>query len=152
MLTVARTADLAAHTGQLLGHSDWRLTTQAAIDDFARLTGDDQWIHTDPERAARDLPGGRTLVHGLYLLSLVPVLQREIWSVRQRGRGLNYGYERVRFIAPVSAGSRVRLALSLNAVTPHAQGTRLDTTAAIECEGLDRPAVSAHNILLIMDP
>lgn len=151
MLTVERTRDLSAHSGTLLGHSGWRVMAQDVVDDFARITGDDQWIHTDPERA-RALPGGRTLVHGLYLLSLVPVLQREIWSVRQRGRGLNYGYERVRFIEPVSTGSRVRLALSLLSVAPHAQGTRLETSVTIECEGLARPAVSAHNILLIMDP
>ncbi|WP_333827698.1 MaoC family dehydratase [Pararhodobacter sp.] len=151
MLTLTRTADLAVHTGQLLGHSGWREITQDVVDDFVRITGDDQWIHTDPERA-KALPGGRTLVHGLYLLSLVPVLQREIWAVEHRGRGLNYGYERVRFIEPVSTGSRVRLAQSLIAVTPHAQGTRLETSVAIKCEGLGRPAVTAHNILLIMNP
>lgn len=152
MLSVEHTADLAAHVGQLLGRTDWREISQGAVDEFARLTGDDQWIHTDPERAAAELPGGRTIVHGLYLLSLIPAWQRDIFNIRQRGRGLNYGYERVRFIEPVMTGSRVRLSLTLLSVTPHAQGTRLETNCAIEAEGLARPAVSAQQIILIMNP
>lgn len=152
MLSVERAADLAPHVGQLLGHSEWQRVEQAAIDDFARLTGDDQWIHVDPARAARELPGGATIAHGLYLLSLIPALQRQVYTVRIRGRGLNYGYDRVRFIAPVPVGSRVRLALTLAGLAPHAQGMRIETDVAIECEGLDRPAISARNIVLIMNP
>jgi acyl dehydratase len=152
MLSVGHASDLAAHSGRLLGHSDWRLITRADIDDFARISGDDQWIHVDPARAARELPGGRTIAHGLFLLSLIPALQRQIYTVRLRGRGLNYGYDRVRFIEPVPVGSRVRLCLTLVAAAAHALGTRIETDVAIECEGLDRPAVSARNIVLIMNP
>src|SRR5690606_28696175 len=96
MLTVERTIELKAHAGEVLGSSDWITVGQEAIDTFARVTGDDHWIHVDRERASREMPGGRTIAHGLYLLSLIPFLQRSIYAVRRRGRGLNYGYDRIR--------------------------------------------------------
>lgn len=151
MLTVERAPDLKAHAGQLLGHSSWVLVEQSAIDEFARLTGDDQWIHVDVERAAREMPDGRTIAHGLYLLSLVPRLQREIYAIRTRGRGLNYGYDRVRFISPVPVGSRVRLALSLVDVEPHQLGSRIEAELSIELEGAAKPALIGRGIVLIMD-
>lgn len=152
MITVERASDLAAYAGQRLGHSDWVKIAQAATDDFARLTGDDHWIHVDTERASREMPNGKTIVHGLHMVSLMPRLQREIYTVRERGRGLNYGYDRLRFVAPVPVDSRVRLALTLVEAAPHPRGTRVVCEAAIEMEGAEGPAVVARHILLIENP
>ncbi len=152
MLTVDRPLDLKNHAGQVLGASEWRTITQKEIDDFAELSGDDHWIHIDVERAKSDMPGGRTIAHGLYLLALVPALQREIYAIRQRGKGLNYGYDRVRFILPVPVESRIRLKQTLVDATEHALGARLVFDLEIEIEGTEKPALVAQNILLIENP
>ena len=99
MLTVETAADLAAHAGQVTGHSGWRGIIQDMIRDFAELTGDDHWIHVDVERAARDMPDGKTIAHALMMGALIPRLQREIYTIRRRGRGRNHGYDRIRFAA-----------------------------------------------------
>lgn len=151
MTEVETPMDLSAHAGQLLGRSDWVTVGQAEIDDFGRLTGDDQWIHVDPVRAAAEMPGGKTIAHGLLVLGLVPALQRQCYRIRNRGRGLNYGYDRVRFVAPVPEGARVRLAITLNSVERVANGTRILTSQVIEMEGGERPALVAEHILLILD-
>lgn len=151
MLTVEKAADLAAHAGLLLGRSDWVSIDQTMIDAFANLTGDRHWIHVDTARAEQEMPEGRTIAHGLLLLSLIPNLQHEIYAVTRRGAGLNYGYDRVRFVSPVLVDSRVRLAMTLIGVQAHAQGTRLLTEATIEIEGGDKPALVANNILLLKD-
>ncbi len=152
MITVEHAGDLAAHAGQRLGASDWIEITQSATDDFARLTGDDHWIHVDTERASREMPGGTTIVHGLHMVSLMPRLQRDIYTVRRRGRGLNYGYDKLRFVAPVPVGSRIRLALTLVEAAAHPRGTRIVCEASIERDGADGPAVVARHILLIENP
>ena len=151
MLTFEKAADLAARAGTLLGHSDWVTINQAMIDAFAELTGDRHWIHVDVDRARREMPDGRTIAHGLLLLSLIPDLQHQIYAVTQRGAGLNYGYDKVRFISQVQVDSRVRLALTVVEAEPHAMGTRVMTDATIEIEGGDRPALVARNILLLKD-
>lgn len=151
MQTFERAADLAAQAGMLLGRSDWVTVDQPMITAFAELTGDRHWIHVDIERARREMPDGRTIAHGLLLLSLIPNLQHQIYAVQQRGAGLNYGYDRVRFISQVQVGSRVRLALTVVEVEPHAMGTRVMTDATLEIEGSDRPALVARNILLLKD-
>ena len=152
MIRVEHPGELAAHAGQRLGHSGWVEITQADIDDFARLTGDDHWIHIDTERARREMPGGKTIAHGLYLVSLMPRLQRDIYAIEKRGRGLNYGYDRLRFVAPVPVGSRVRLALTLIEAEPHMRGTRIVCEAAMEQDHTEGPAVVARHILLIENP
>jgi acyl dehydratase len=151
MLIVERAMDLQAHAGSPLGSSDWFIVEQRHIDDFARLSGDDNWIHVDAERAAREMPGGRTIAHGLYVLSLIPWLQRGIFAVRRRGRGLNYGYDRVRFLSPVPVGSRIRLTMSLVQATAQRTGTRVELDATVEIEGSEKPALIARNIILIED-
>jgi acyl dehydratase len=151
MLTVEHAIDLRAHAGQPIGSSGWFTIEQQHIDDFARLTGDDNWIHVDTERAAREMPGGKTIAHGLYVLSLIPWLQRGIFDIRRRGRGLNYGYDRVRFLTPVPVGSRIRLAMSLVQATAQTTGTRIELESTVELEGSERPALIARNIILIED-
>lgn len=151
MISVRHARDLAPFAGSSLGKSDWLTVDQTMVDAFATLTGDTHWIHTDTERASRNLPGGTTIAHGLLLLSLMPRLQREIYEIAERGAGLNYGYDRVRFILPVPVGTQVRLSLSLVSADLHAQGTRIQTDAVIEIGQEAQPAVVARHILLVRD-
>lgn len=151
MQTLQTPADFIALVGQTLGTSDWLAIDQGRIDDFARATGDDFWIHVDTERAAREMPGGRTIAHGLLVLGLVPLLQRQIFTVAQRGKGLNYGSDRVRYTAQVPVGSRVRLRQSVRSAERVAAGTRITTDCVLELEGSERPAVVAEFILLLQD-
>jgi acyl dehydratase len=150
-VVVEHAADLAAYIGRPLGVSGWVQMDQAKIDAFAALTGDDHWIHVDAERAGREMPGGKTIVHGFLVLSLIPFLQRGIYTVRQRGKGLNYGCNRVRFTAPVPVGSRVRLRQSLKECQRLADGVRLTFESTIEIEGQERPALVADTLLQIFD-
>lgn len=152
MITVETPIDLRAYEGQDLGRSGWMTIDQEMLSGFAALTGDDHWIHVDTERAASEMSGGKTIAHGLLVLSLGPCLQRQIYAIRRRGKGLNYGYDKVRFVWPVLVGARVRLALTLVSVTPHAKGVRIVTKQTYEVEGSERPAVAAEHILLITDP
>lgn len=144
-------SDFLPLVGSKLGVSPWFTIEQHHIDDFARVTGDDFWIHVDTERAAREMPGGKTIAHGLFVLSLVPRLQRDVFRVERRGKGLNYGSDRVRYTAPVPVGSRVRLHQSLKAAERVGAATRLTTLCEFEIEGGSRPAVVAEFILLMQD-
>ena len=151
-VVVEHAADLAAHVGGApLGASEWVRVDQARIDAFAALTGDDHWIHVDVERAGREMPQGRTIAHGFFVLSLIPALQRGIYTIRQRGKGLNYGCNRVRFTAPVPVGSRVRLRQSVKECVRVESGTRLTFESTIEIEGQERPALVAETLLQILD-
>jgi acyl dehydratase len=144
-------ADFAALVGTKLGCSDWVPLDQARIDAFAELTGDDHWIHVDVERAAREMPQGRTIVHGFLVLSLIPRLQRGIFTIRQRGKGLNYGCNRVRFTNPVPVGSRVRLHQTVKDCARADAATRITFECSMEIEGQDRPALVAETIVQIFD-
>ena len=135
MLSVERPADLIDYAGKKLGTSDWVLIDQAMIDAFAEATGDKSWFHVDPERAKREMPGGRTIAHGFLTLSLVARLSSTIYEIRQRRRGVNYGMNRLRFTAPVPAGSRVRLHETLTAAEAIDGGVRLTMDCTIELEG-----------------
>ncbi|MFI5015889.1 MAG: MaoC family dehydratase [Hyphomicrobiales bacterium] len=151
MLEVERPADMAAHVGKELGRSEWLTVDQAMIDRFAEATGDHQWIHVDVERAKREMPGGKTIAHGYLTLSLVPRLSYTIFKIKKRSRGINYGSNKVRFLNPVAAGSRVRLVQGLKAVEPIEGGQRLIFEAKVEIEGEDRPALIAETIALAYD-
>src|SRR6059036_2397114 len=117
-LKVEYPKDLLKLVGRELGPSEWMTVDQAMIDKFAEATGDHQWIHIDVERAKREMPGGKTIAHGYLTLSLLPKLNHGIWMVKKRSRGVNYGSNKVRFTAPVPAGSRIRGHLTLKAVEP----------------------------------
>jgi acyl dehydratase len=151
MLTIDRPGAMTEHVGRKLGASDWFTIDQTMIDTFAATTGDDHWIHVDVERARRELPAGRTIAHGLLTLSLVPKLQRTIWTIAKRGRGLNYGYNRVRFTGPVPVGSRVRLHQTLKAAEPADGAVRMTFESTVEVEGASRPALVAETIVLIYE-
>jgi acyl dehydratase len=146
MLEIATPGELTAHIGTTIGTSDWLTVDQAMINAFAEATGDKQWIHTDVERAKRDIPGGKTIAHGFLTLSLLPRLAQSVLTVRGRTHTLNYGSNRVRFTAPVPSGSRVRLHMKLLSVEPVPKGLRLTFENTVEVEGGDKPALIAETI------
>lgn len=151
MLILQTPRDFLDHIGQRLGVSDWFTVEQHHMDDFARLTGDDFWIHVDTARAKNEMPQGKTIAHGLFILSLVPVLQRSIFRIETRGKGLNYGSNKVRYTAPVPVGSRVRLHQTLASAARVGEATRITTLCEFELEGSTRPALIAEFILQIQD-
>ena len=151
MLSVERPLDLIAYAGRKLGASDWIVIDQPMIDAFAEATGDKSWFHVDPERAKREMPGGRTIAHGFLTLSLVAYLSATIYEIRRRRRGVNYGMNRLRFTAPVPAGSRVRLHESLKAAEAIDGGVRLTMDCMVEIEGEPRPAMLAEMIVLALE-
>jgi acyl dehydratase len=137
--------------GEELGVSEWIALTQHRIDQFADCTGDHQWIHVDVERAKRESPFGSTVAHGYLTLSLLAPTTFEI-IVKPAGinQALNYGLDRVRFIAPVKAGSQVRNRVKLVAVENKGNGRVLLTTEnTIEIEGEDRPALIATALVMV---
>src|SRR4051794_15748085 len=150
-LTVESPEELLQHVGRELGPSEWMAVDQTMIDKFAEATGDHQWIHVDVERAKREMPGGKTIAHGYLTLSLLPRLSHEIYSIRKRSRGINYGSNKVRFTAPVPAGSRVRLHQTLKAVDDIEGGIRMTFDSQIEVEGSSRPALVAETMGLAFD-
>ncbi len=107
--------ELSTHVGEHLGYSDYRLVTQDQVDRFADATGDHQWIHVDPERAAAG-PFGGTIAHGYLTLSLIPVLVGSLLRVGGVSMGVNYGSNRVRFTSPVRVGSELRAGATLASV------------------------------------
>jgi acyl dehydratase len=151
MLTVERPVDLVAYTGQKLGTSDWVLVDQEMINAYGAITGDRSWFHVDPERARREMPGGQTIAHGFLTLSLYAPMSETIYAIRRRRRGVNYGLNRLRFTAPVRAGSRVRLHETLKAAEPIEGGVRLTLDVMIEIENETRPALVAEIIVLALE-
>jgi acyl dehydratase len=133
--------------GTELGVSDWLTVDQARIDAFAAATGDDQWIHVDRQRAEAESPYGTTIAHGLLTLSLVPALSKQCFVVDNAKMGVNYGLNTVRFVAPVPAGSRVRVRSQLVDVTPVSDSTvHLTVRHTVEMDGSDKPAAVAEMI------
>ncbi|MET9436562.1 MaoC family dehydratase [Streptomyces sp. NPDC006551] len=137
--------ELRAAVGEQLGHSDWLEIEQKRIDLFAEATGDHQWIHVDPERAAAG-PFGRTIAHGYLTLSLLPTLVPQIMRVEGMKMGLNYGTDKVRFPAPVPVGSRVRAGAVLTEVTEAGGGVQVTATVTVEREGGDKPVCVAQSV------
>ena len=139
--------EIQSAVGTEVGVSDWMEITQDRINKFAEATGDEQWIHIDVERAARESPGGKTIAHGLLSLSLIPSLIREIIGLKVVKNTLNYGANRVRYLTPVPAGSRLRGRVEVMAaedVPPNA--LRVTYKVTIEIEGGKRPACVAEVI------
>jgi acyl dehydratase len=143
MRTFDRLAELAALEGQDIGVGDWVVVDQARIDLFAQATGDAQWIHVDPVRAAAG-PFGVTVAHGFLTLSLLPELFASAFSIADVRMGVNYGLDRVRFPSPVPVDSRLRAVCRLKAFEPVAGGAQLTTTITIEREGGAKPACVAE--------
>ena len=138
-------AELQALVGHELGSSDWLTVAQPRIDQFAQATGDHQWIHVDPVRAAAG-PFGAPVAHGFLTLSLLPVLFETGFAIADVRMGVNYGLNRVRFMAPVRVGSRLRGHFKLLAFEPLDGGAQLTVQATIELEGEGKPACVAETV------
>ena len=145
MRTFTSGADLAASVGQEIGVSDWHEIPQSQIDLFAEATGDDQWIHVDPEQA-KEGPYGTTIAHGYLTLSLLAPLMKTTYRIEGAKMAVNYGLNKVRFAAPVRVGSRVRVRVSLATVDEIPNGVQSVWSAVIELEGSAKPACIAEPV------
>ena len=145
MLTISGIDELRAKVGEELGVSEWHEVSQDAINAFADATGDHQWIHVDPERAAQT-PWGSTIAHGLYTLSLGPQFTFAMFTIEGFAFGLNYGYNKVRFPAPLPVNSRVRMRATLSSVEDVPGGVQLTITQTFEREGEDKPVCVAESV------
>ncbi|MBE1875627.1 MaoC family dehydratase [Myceligenerans pegani] len=139
--------ELDGLVGTTLGPGDWVDVTQERIDRFAEATEDPQWIHVDAERAAAG-PFGGTVAHGYLTLSLLPRLMRGLLVVDGVAMVVNAGSDRVRFVAPVRSGKRVRATAVVAAVTPGKRGTRVESDVTVEIEGEPKPALVARTLAL----
>ena len=147
---------LVARVGAEVAVSDWLDITQPMIDEFADAIHDRQWIHVDPERAARESPfrdaagQRRTVAHGFLTLSLLTRLLENAIDVSDRQTGINVGFNKVRFTGPVTSGSRVRGRFALADVKPVAGGVQLTWNATVECESTDKPVLVAEWLTRIL--
>ena len=143
-------ADLAPVLGTRFGPSEWHEVDQELFDEFSDVTGDHAWYHVDPERARSELPNGKTIAHGLLTLSLVPALLSQVFRLGLPGRGLNYGYDRLRFIAPVQAGDRIRITAVPSEITPHARGSVVRVGLTVEIERDAQTALVGDQLLFVL--
>ncbi len=134
-------SELADWQGREVAVSDWLTITQARIDKFAEAAGDHQWIHVDTERAAAESPYGGTIAHGFLTLSVLSQLLVETIGFDGRRMGVNYGVNRLRFPAPVRAGTRVRARFVLAKVEPLEGGAQTTWNVKVEREGEEKPAL-----------
>jgi len=133
--------ELKSLTGQEVGVSDWLTITQELIDHFADVTGDHQWIHVDPERAKRETPFGTTIAHGFLTVSLLPQLSQQSMNIKGDFKmRINYGFNRLRFVSPVPAGSRIRARFTAHKVTDN----EVTWLVTVDVEGHDKPAIVAE--------
>lgn len=145
MTTTVAYADLPSLVGKDLGYSDWFDVTQERINTFADATDDHQWIHVDPERA-KDGPFGAPIAHGFLTLSLFIPLWVDLLDVQGASTKVNYGLDKVRFVSPVPAGSRIRLTATVAEVAEAGGGIQMVVDATIEIEGGTKPAVVARSL------
>lgn len=148
MRTFDNVAAFAAAVGEELGTSDWHTVTQEQIDLFADATGDHQWIHVDPEKAATG-PFGTTIAHGYLTLSLLPVLLEQTYAVDNTAMGMNYGANKVRFPSPVPVDSKLRVGAKLLEAKPIAIGTQFVIQATVEREGSEKPVCIAEVVYVL---
>jgi acyl dehydratase len=149
MKTFETLADLAACVGQHVATTEWVDITQQQVDLFAQATGDHQWIHTDVARAQQG-PFGAPIAHGFLTLSLLSQFFDKTIVVKAKSMGVNYGLNKVRFMAPVPVGSRLRGHLHLHSATPlDGDGLQLQWHVTVEREGSDKPVCAAESLVRI---
>jgi acyl dehydratase len=147
LVTTNGIEDVKALVGQQIGPGEWREVTQADIDRFAELSGDDQWIHVDVERAKTDSPFGTTVAHGNLTLSMVDGFRKELIRSEGFALGVNYGWNKVRFPAPVPAGARLRARAEVVSVDEAGGGWfQVVTRFTVEVEGNDKPACVGESV------
>ncbi|MEJ7634149.1 MaoC family dehydratase [Aeromicrobium sp.] len=144
-------SEIAAAAGEELGVSEWVAITQERIDLFADATGDRQWIHVDPERAAGG-PFGATVAHGYLTLSMLPFLGAQVYAFAGDVARVNYGLNKVRFVSPVIVGSKVRNRVDLLEVEEIEKGQRATLQHTVEIKGQDKPACVAETVVRLMGP
>ncbi|MDX6278633.1 MAG: hypothetical protein QOJ72_2761 [Nocardioidaceae bacterium] len=149
MRILNNSTEIAAAAGEELGVSEWLAITQDRIDMFAVATGDRQWIHVDPERAA-DGPFGATVAHGYLTLSMLPFLGAQVYAFAGDVARVNYGLNKVRFVAPVRVGSKIRNRVELLSVEEIDKGQRATLQHTVEIKGSDKPACVAETVVLLM--
>jgi acyl dehydratase len=143
--TIQGVEELRTLVGQELATSDWIEVKQEMIDAFAEVTGDHQWIHVDPERAKRESPFGATIAHGFLTLSMITLLHNQTVRIEgEKKMGINYGLNRVRFVNPVRAGSRIRSRSAVKAVEDFAGGVQVTWLITVELENSEKPALAAE--------
>jgi acyl dehydratase len=144
---------LKSSVGQEIGLSDWLLVDQEKIDQFAHCTGDHQWIHVDAERARRESPFRTTIAHGYLSLSLVASLAIDLGAIPENTQAaFNYGLDKVRFLAAVKSGSRVRLRTTLVSVEDKGPGQYLvKNENTLEIEGEEKPALIAETLAMLYE-
>jgi acyl dehydratase len=146
-ITVNGIEELGALQGQTIGPSDWREVTQEDIDTFADLSRDRQWIHVDVERAKTESPFGTTVAHGNLTLSMIDGFRPELFESTGFKLGVNYGWNKIRFPAPVPAGSRIRASVETLAVDDLGDGWHQITQKwTVEVEGSEKPACVAESV------
>ncbi|TSD49728.1 MaoC family dehydratase [Rhodococcus sp. KBS0724] len=143
-------AELEKLIGRELGPTEWYEITQERIDAFAAVTNDHQWIHVDPERAASS-PFGSTIAHGLFSLSLGPQFSYQLIAFDGFAHSLNYGYDKVRFPAPVPVGSRLRMRSTVVSAEQLPGGIQVKTRQVVEREGSDKPVAVAEAVARVVE-
>ena len=146
MSTFSSPAALLDAVGTTLGPGPWIEVDQGRVDLFADATGDHQWIHVDPERAATG-PYGGTIAHGYLTLSLLPVLMKDLYAVDGVRMGINYGLNKVRFPAPVRVGSKVRISAEIATVEEISGGVQVVLRSTVESDGGDKPVCVAESVV-----
>lgn len=141
--------DVESAVGEHLGYSDWLVVTQERVDLFAEATGDHQWIHVDPERAAEG-PFGGPIAHGYLTLALLPLLVAEVLRVEGVSVAINYGADKVRFPAPVPVGASVRVGCEVSAFDRTAAGARVVVLCTVEIQGSAKPACVAETVRVLV--
>ena len=143
---VASVEDAKALEGEEVGVSDWLVIDQQRIDQFAEATNDYQWIHVDVERAAKEMPGGKTIAHGYMTLALIPGLTGNFIDTPNVTRAINFGLNKVRFMTPVPVGSRVRARATITKAQRRAGALLLTSEVRIDVEGERKPACVAETL------
>jgi acyl dehydratase len=146
MREIANLAELKTLVGEEIAVTDWVLITQERVQQFADATGDHQWIHLDVERARRESPFGGTIAHGFLTLSLLPMFLESALVMRDVRMGVNYGTNKVRFMAPVPVGSRLRARIVLRSVEDIDGGAQVIWLVTMEREGSDKPVCVVESI------
>jgi acyl dehydratase len=147
---VAAVAELSSRTGSELGVSGWHEVSQRDVNLFAQVTGDDQWIHTDPGRASATEFRG-TIAHGYYTLSLAPALLAEVVPLDGFAMAVNFGLDKVRFPAPLPVGDRIRMRVGLERLDELPGGATLAVTLTFEREGGEKPVCVAEALYRVFE-
>ena len=150
MRTINGIDEFESLIGQELGSSEWLTMDQDAINAFADVTGDHQWIHVDEARAAEG-PYGATIVHGFFTLALIPKFSSEVFTIEGVSIRVNYGLNKVRFLQPVVVGSRLRGKVEVKDVIRGEKGTQVILQQTIEIDGQERPACIAEVVTLLVE-